>query len=306
MQDRDLRVVELSGGVGGARLAAGLDRVPEIDLTVVVNVGDDEVFHGLHVSADLDTVIYTMAGQQGDHGWGRSHDSFVVNEELGRFGMDNRFRLGDLDLALNLTRTTMLSKGRSLSEVTAHLAASFGITSRLLPATEDRLRTEVYVEGEGWLSFQDYFVIRGNRDTVTEIRFSGADHASASPGVVEAIAAADMVVVAPSNPPLSIWPILAIDLIRSAVSEHPKVVAVSPLFDGKALKGPTDRVMRSLGLPPGNQGVAAAYAGVIDELVVDVGDAGDAGLIDIPTRTLDTRIGDPDAAGRFARRLLFP
>ncbi|MEE9178480.1 MAG: 2-phospho-L-lactate transferase [Acidimicrobiia bacterium] len=300
-----MKVVELSGGVGGARMARGLTAVPDVDLTVVVNVGDDEEIHGLHVSADLDTVIYTLAGVEGPDGWGRSADTFVLNEELARFGVDNRFRLGDLDLALNLFRTQALAEGKPLSVITAEIADSFDLRADVVPATNDTLRTEVRIEGDEWLSFQEYFVLRGNRDEVKELRYPGSEAAHPAPGVLEAISAADVVVIAPSNPPLSIWPILAINEIRQAIRSHQRVVAVSPLFGGKSLKGPADRVMASLGLPAGNAGVIEAYAGLIEMLVVDTQDADDARQLGgVEIMVTDTRIARATRARELAEEIL--
>lgn len=300
-----MKVVELSGGVGGARMARGLAAMPDVDLTVVVNVGDDEEIHGLHVSADLDTVIYTLAGVEGPDGWGRSADTFVLNEELARFGVDNRFRLGDLDLALNLFRTQALAEGQPLSVITAEIADSFDLRADVVPATNDTLRTEVRIEGGEWLSFQEYFVLRGNRDEVKELRYPGSEAARPAPRVLEAIGAADVVVIGPSNPPLSIWPILAINEIRQAIRIHQRVVAVSPLFGGKALKGPADRVMASLGLPAGNAGVIEAYAGLIEMLVVDTRDADDAGQLGgVEIMVTDTRIAKATRARELAEEIL--
>jgi LPPG:FO 2-phospho-L-lactate transferase len=300
-----MKVVELSGGVGGARMARGLAAMPDVDLTVVVNVGDDEEIHGLHVSADLDTVIYTLAGVEGPDGWGRSADTFVLNDELARFGVDNRFRLGDLDLALNLFRTQALAAGKPLSVITAEVADSFDLRADVVPATNDTLRTEVRIEGDEWLSFQEYFVLRGNRDEVKELRYPGSEAARPAPRVLEAIGAADVVVIGPSNPPLSIWPILAINEIRQAIRIHQRVVAVSPLFGGKALKGPADRVMASLGLPAGNAGVIEAYAGLIERLVVDTRDGDDAGQLGgVEIMVTDTRIARAVRAREFAEEIL--
>lgn len=299
-----MKVVELAGGVGGARMARGLDATSDVDLTVVVNVGDDEQVHGLNVSPDIDTVIYTLARMEGPEGWGRSGDTFAFNDELARFGVDNRFRLGDLDLALNVTRTIRLAAGMPLSEVTAGVARSFGIGCAVVPATDDLLRTEVRTDS-GWLAFQDYFVLRQGRDEVLEVAYRGAETARPAPGVLEAIIGSDLVVIAPSNPPLSIWPILAVAGIEDAVASHRRVVTVSPLFGGKALKGPADRVMASLGLPPGNRGVLAAYRNLIDVLVVDSGDTTDGGEIDgVRVVATDTRIAEPDAARRLAEELV--
>jgi LPPG:FO 2-phospho-L-lactate transferase len=277
----------------------------EVELTLVVNVGDDELVHGLSISPDLDTVTYTLAGVEGPEGWGRMGDSFIANDEMGRLGLDNRFRLGDLDLALNVFRSSRLAAGDSLSEVTATICRRFELGAVILPASDDMVRTEVAVGAEGWISFQEYFVHRQNRDHVTDLRFRGASEAAPAPGVLEAIKEADVILIAPSNPPLSIWPIFSVPGIRESVTRHPRVIAVSPLFGGKALKGPADRVMSSLGLPPGNRGVAEAYDGVIDALVVNTSDGSDSvSLQGLEVIVADTLIKDPVAAARLGRAIL--
>lgn len=299
-----MKIVELSGGVGGARLARGLASLPDVDLTVVVNVGDDAENHGFHVSPDLDTVVYTLAGLEGPEGWGRAGDTFAFNDELGRFGVDNTFRLGDRDLALKTFRTLQMRRGSALSEVTSLVAGAFGLTTLVLPVTDDVLRTRVRI-AEGWISFQEYFVRRRHRDDVLELEFDGAGLARPAPGVLGSIAAADMVVIGPSNPPLSIQPILEVAGVRAAVAAHPRVTAVSPLIGGKTIKGPADRVMASLGFSPGNPGVAAAYEGLIDRLVIDRSDIGDVALIDGPrVEATDTLIKDQPASARLAKELI--
>lgn len=299
-----MNVVELSGGVGGARLARGLAAQAGVELTVVVNVGDDASNHGLYISPDLDTVVYTMAGIEGPEGWGRAGDTFDLNDELARFGVDNTFQLGDRDLALKLYRTHQISRGVPLSEVTREVARSFGLDASLLPVTDEAIRTEVRV-ADGWLTFQDYFVKRGHRDEVLELRFAGAQDAGPAPGVIEAISEADAVLIGPSNPPLSIWPILAVTDVQRAIETHPSVTAVSPLIGGKTVKGPADRVMASLGLPPGNQGVAAAYEGLIDRLVIHETDGDDAVSMDgIEVIVTDTLIKEPEAAARLVTRII--
>ena len=267
------KVVLLSGGVGGARMARGLAALDDIDLTVVVNVGDDEVVYGLHVSPDLDTVVYTLAGVEGPEGWGLTADTFTVMKRLSLFGTDTRFRIGDRDLATHLFRTQELLAGATLSDVTARTAAALGVPGTILPATEDTLRTMIKTAGGEWLSFQEYFVMRRHEDEVADLRFEGAATAAPAPAVVAAIEAAEAVIIGPSNPPLSIWPILAIRDIASAIEAADRVMAVSPLIGGRALKGPADRVMASLGLPGGNAGVVAAYGGLLNDLVIHTGDA---------------------------------
>ena len=294
----------MSGGVGGARMARGFAGLANVELTVVVNVGDDADNHGLRISPDLDTVVYTLARIEGPHGWGRLDDTFALNEELSRFGVDNTFQLGDRDLALKLFRTDAMANGSTLTQVSAVVAKSFGISASVVPVTDDRLRTMIRV-GDGWITFQEYFVTRRFEDEVLEVRYDGAETARPAPGVLEALGVADLVVIAPSNPPLSIWPMTTLPEIREALAVHPSVVAVSPLIGGKTVKGPADRVMASLGLPAGNAGVAEAYEGLIDRLVIDVADSDDATSLDgIEVVTTNTLIKEPEAAARLARELM--
>lgn len=299
-------VAVLSGGVGGARLARGFYREIGSSLTVVVNVGDDETVYGVHVSPDVDTVVYTLAEREGPQGWGLAGDTSAVMDQLEERGVDTSFRLGDADLATCLVRTMGLRAGRSLSAVTAAQTEVFGVGATVLPATDDRLRTRLRTADGEWLGFQDYFVRRRHRDVVIEVEFDGAPDSKPADGVLDALATASMVVIAPSNPPLSIWPILAVPGIRDAVAAAGRVIAVSPLFGGEALKGPAADVMASLRLPSGNAGVVAAYAGLITDLVVDVGDAADAALAssELAVHVMNTRFADPVAAAGFAAWLL--
>ncbi|NQV07251.1 2-phospho-L-lactate transferase [bacterium] len=300
-------LVLLSGGVGGARLAQGLEDIPGVAITVIANVGDDEEMYGVHVSADLDTVLYTLAGRQGPHGWGMAGDTFRVMDHLADLGVDTSFRLGDTDLATCLRRTMALEGGASLSEITAEITAAFGIRSRLLPATDDRLRTRVQTPDGEWLAFQDYFVLRKHKDRVMDLEYQGGETALPAPGVIEAIESASAVLLAPSNPPLSVWPILAVHGIRDAIAAHDRVVAVSPLFAGRALKGPAAEVMDSLGLPPGTAGILEAYEGLLTDLVIDIGDAADVALHgdgSVSLHAADTRIADRAASRRFAQMLI--
>ena len=297
----------LSGGVGGARLARGFEHLPDVNTTVVVNVGDDESVYGLHVSPDVDTVMYTMAGVEGPQGWGRTGDTQVLMEHLTALGVDTRFQLGDADAALNMYRTMRLVAGDELHEIIGSLAETLGISTKILPATNDTLRTQIEIRGGRWLPFQEYFVLRAHRDEVSAVRFDGSETATPAPGVVEAIRQADAVIIAPSNPPLSIWPILAIKGIANAVAQSKRVVAVSPLFGGRALKGPADTVMASLGLPAGNEGVLKAYDGILDDLVIDAGDGQDRKVLTrhgVAVHIGDTRIAQPDEAAGFARWLM--
>ncbi len=303
-----MKVTALSGGVGGARLLRGLAGLEEVELTAIVNVGDDDVIYGLRISPDLDTVIYTLAQLEGPQGWGLAGDTDVVMEALEKFPLDTWFRIGDNDLATNLFRTCRLSEGWTLSQITTAQAAVYGVDATVLPASDDPIRTEIHVPDEGWLSFQSYFVDRMHQTPIDDVRFSGAWAASPAPGVIEALHEAEVVVIGPSNPPLSIWPILAVDGIADAVAEAKRVVGVSPLFGGRPLKGPADQVMKGLGLPDGTPGILAAYDGLLDELVVDTADLADLATTtdDVEVRALDTRIADPEAAVTLASRLITP
>jgi LPPG:FO 2-phospho-L-lactate transferase len=300
-----MRVTILSGGVGGARMARGFERLPGVATTVIVNVGDDNLTHGLRISPDLDTVIYTLAAIEGPHGWGRKGDTFSANEELGRLGFDNTFQLGDRDLALKIYRTAGIRAGLTLSAITETVRRAHGIESRVLPATDDDHRTEIRIEDGGWISFQEYFVHRRHEDDVVAIRFAGKTDAAPAPGVIDSIRQADILVIAPSNPPLSIWPILAVAGVRAEVAEHPQTTGVSPLIGGKPIKGPADRVLSSLGLPAGAEGVLAAYEGLLNRFVIDNSDVSDnfeARGVEILSE--DIRIGDPESAERLARAIL--
>ncbi len=302
-----MRVTQLSGGVGGARLARGFDLLPNVELTVVVNVGDDLPYRGLHVSPDLDTVTYTLAGVEGPEGWGRADDTFIADEEMARLGASGDFRVGDLDLALKLLRTGAMADGISLSTFTRGICAHFGIRSEVLPATDEVLRT-VVVTSEGLeLDFREYFVTRGQKDQVARLEFVGADRATPAPGVMDSITSCDMLVIGPSNPPLSIWPILAIPAVEKAVREHPRVVAVSPFIGGRPVKGPADRVIEDLGLGTGTDGVISCYEGLIDTLFVDRSDEKDLEEInDMDVRVTDTLIRDPEKARQLASVILQP
>lgn len=300
------RLVVLSGGVGGARLARGFEQLSEFDTTVVVNVGDDDLFYGQHVSPDVDTVLYTLAGLEGAEGWGRHGDTRTVMDHLTALGVDTTFMVGDADLALNLYRTNRLRGGATLAAVTAHVATTFGIRSTILPVTNDRVRTHVKIadDDQSWLPFQEYFVLRGHRDEVLDVRFDDAKSAEPAPGVISAIREADAVVVAPSNPPLSVWPILAVPKVADAVAQAKRVVAVSPLFGGRALKGPADRVLRSLGFSSGNAGIIEAYEGLLDDLIIDVQDGAERSALTsdgVAVHVASTRIADPEDAAGFAR-----
>jgi LPPG:FO 2-phospho-L-lactate transferase len=270
-----MKVTVLAGGVGAARFLEGLVQVvPQRDLTVVSNTGDDEDFFGLRVSPDIDIVIYTLAGAiDPEKGWGLEGETFAALGALARFGYETWFNLGDGDLATHAHRTDLLGRGATLSEATRSVADAFGLELALLPVSDDRIRTVVETDA-GELAFQEYFVKRRTEDTVRGVRFEGADDSRPAPGVLDAIRGAQAVVIAPSNPVVSIGPVLAVPGIRDALREtDARVVAVSPIVGGKTIKGPADRMMAALGMAPSAAGVARAYAGFLDVLVIDEQDA---------------------------------
>lgn len=267
----------MCGGVGAARFLRGLVQVVDPTLIVaVVNTGDDTVLHGLHVSPDLDTVVYTLAGAiSTERGWGLEGETWAAMEALARYpSRYSWFSLGDRDLATHLFRTQRLGDGAALSTVTAEIAAAWGVEVRVVPVTDDRLATVMDVEDEGEIGFQDYFVRRRHSVAVRGVRFAGATAAGPAPGVLEALRTAGAVVICPSNPIVSIGPLLAVPGVRKAVvARRERVVAVSPIVAGAALKGPADRLLVELGHEASVVGVARLYAPLAATLVVDEADA---------------------------------
>jgi LPPG:FO 2-phospho-L-lactate transferase len=305
------RVVELAGGVGGAKLADGLQAVVGDDLTVVVNTGDDLERHGLHIWPDHDTVAYTLAGlDDEERGWGLAGESWTVIETLAARGEDAWFRLGDRDLATHLVRTERLGHGERATDVARALAASLRIPATILPMTDDEVRTEVRTP-DGWLDFQEYFVHRRQAPEVLEVRFRGIEAACITPEAQAAIGAADIVVIAPSNPIVSTGPILALPGVREALAaaagRGAPIVAVSGIVGGRALRGPADRMLTSLGHEPTALGVARIYAGIADRFVLDALDRELAPAIEalgMGALVTDTVMTDDAARARLAAEVL--
>lgn len=297
-----LKVVALAGGVGGARLADGLAMVlPPDDLTVVVNTGDDFEHLGLAISPDLDTVVYTLAGVANpDTGWGRAGESWHFLESLAALGGPTWFRLGDKDLALHIERTRRLHTGESLSQVTEALRQALGVRVRVLPMTDDPVHTIVQTDASN-LPFQEYFVARRCEPGVRGFRFRGVQDAQPAPGVVEALDAADVVVLCPSNPFVSLDPILAVPGLRAAVAARP-VVGVSPIVGGRALKGPAAKIFGELGIEPSARAVVDHYAGLLDGFIIDREDRGQQAAILADGVTV--KVTDAIMHGRAGRRRL--
>jgi len=297
-----VKVALLSGGVGGARFARGLiEAAGAPNVTVVGNVGDDLEVLGMSVSPDLDSILYALAGlNDEERGWGRADETWRAMETVSALGGEDWFRLGDRDLGLHLVRTQAVRAGDPLSAVTARLARALGIEAAILPATDDRLRTWIDTPA-GSFPFQEWFVARRHQDEVDGVRFDG--DALPAPGVIDAIESADAILIAPSNPYVSIWPILAVSGIRTALAaRRVPAVAVSPLVGGRAVKGPADRMLARMAGGTTPEHVAGCYSGLIDALVVDEADpSGPVAVRRIVTQTLMT---DLAASRRLAETAL--
>ena len=304
-----MKVTLLAGGTGGTKLAHGFALLdPPVELSVISNVGDDFELHGLHVSPDIDAVLYTLGGLiDTDRGWGIRGDTMTAHAMLERYGEPGWFAVGDADLATHVERTRRLRDGQPLTDATADMAAALGIGTRILPATDDSFRTKLETD-EGTLDFQDYFVRRHQEPTVTAVTFDGAATARPTRLVLEAIAGADLVVIGPSNPIVSIGPILALSGVTAALEATSAArVAVSPIVAGRALKGPADRMLVSLGHESTAVGVARMYVGLIDRFILDSADAALASEVEalgVSAGVLETVMGDDGDRAALAASLL--
>lgn len=267
-------ITVLAGGVGASKFLSGLVRViPEKELSVIVNTGDDIELYGLHISPDLDTVSYTLAGMVDEEkGWGIKGDTFLCLEMLRSFGFETWFNLGDKDLATHLYRTSLLKRGLKLSEVTAEISRALGLKVRILPMTDDRCETWVTTEA-GSVHFEEYMVRRGGRDAVLDVKLVGAEAAEAAPGVIESILGSELIIVCPSNPIVSIGTILSVKGVREALRQGvARKIAISPIVAGAPIRGPADKLMKGLGLEVSAYSVACLYKDFLDVFVLDVAD----------------------------------
>jgi len=301
----------LAGGVGAARLLNGLkDVVPAEEITAIVNTGDDAIMHGLYICPDIDTVTYTLAGVNNiETGWGLKGETWLAMESLEKLGGKTWFNLGDRDLATHMYRTDRLSEGAGLKEITAEITSAMGICVNLLPMTENRVETMVtLLENGDEISFQEYFVKHRHDVSISSVRFNGSAEAQATPGVVDAIKEAEIVVIAPSNPLVSIAPIFSVAEISDAVKARRKdVVAVSPIVAGAALKGPADRLLNELGYEASVAGVAKYYQDWIGTLVIDTADfdsAKDIESLGIDCVVTETVMTDSQIAASLGSTLL--
>lgn len=302
-------VVALAGGVGGAKLVQGLAAVlPNNQLSAIINTADDFRLYGLYVSPDVDTVMYTLAGLANPAtGWGIAGDTRATLDAIARYGEDPWFTVGDQDFATHILRSHYLQQGATHTSTTARLATALAVETALLPMSDDPIATEI-LTADGWLGFQDYFVARRHDDDVLDVRFQGIEAATPTSEVLGAIASADIIIFCPSNPIVSIGPILAVPGIRAALGEaDAPIVAVSPIIGGRALKGPADRMLAARGVEVSPLGVAEIYRGIIDGIVIDTADAAlEAPLAErgLQVHVCQTIMGDASDRGRLAQEIL--
>ncbi|MGO9875466.1 MAG: 2-phospho-L-lactate transferase [Acidimicrobiia bacterium] len=304
-------LVTLAGGVGAARFLSGLVRaVPPSEVIAVVNTGDDDEFHGLYVSPDLDSVTYTLAGAANvAQGWGLEGETYATLDALGRYDVATWFRLGDKDIATHLYRTERMRAGATLSQVTDEIVRAWGLDMRLMPMTDDRVRTRITVERPDGrtveLAMQEWFVGERAESPVVSVRFDGADTARPAPGVLEALRKADTIVICPSNPVISIAPILSLPGVRRAlVARRERVIAISPIVGGAPVKGPADRLMAPLDIEVSCVGIAREYAQICGALVIDAVDAHLAAEVEatgVRAVVTDTMMRSPEIATELAR-----
>ncbi len=307
MRPADLNIIALAGGVGGAKLAHGLAQVLQPDhLTVIVNTADDFTYLGLRISPDLDTVCYTLAGLANpETGWGRKSETWYVYETLKKMGMPDWFHLGDADLATHLLRTVRLKEGSTLSQITAELCALWRVAVSVFPMSDDIIQTRVYTD-EGDLAFQEYFVRRRFEPLVKGFKFEGVEKSRPAPGVLESIEKCDLAVICPSNPWVSIDPILAVPGIKPALEKH-RIIAVSPIIGGKTVKGPAAKMFSELGIRPSAQAVAQHYQDFIDVFFIDRADArfvSDINKLGMDVHVTNILMRDEPDRGRLAQEII--
>ena len=266
------KVVILCGGIGGAKLVKGFYNNTDIDLTVIVNTGDDAFIHGVCLSPDIDSVIYALAEIEGEQGWGRKGDSFTANKIFSELIGGFEFKLGDMDLGLNLYRTEMIKKGKTLTEITHLISKHFGLKENIYPMSNDPVQTKILTNDERLLDFQDYFVLEKAVPKIKEVFYTGSAEATVNNEVIKIIKDSDLIVIAPSNPILSIQPILSIDKYSEAIKNHKKVILVSPFIGSKTIKGPAAHNFLDLGFVPDVCGLENYYKGIVDKIIINYGD----------------------------------
>ena len=266
------KIVYLSGGIGGAKLAKGFYHSKDVDLTIIINTGDDEVIHGVPLSPDIDSVMYALGGIEGEMGWGIANDTFSVSDEYKKFIPQN-FSIGDKDLALNLYRNQLLSEGKSLTEITKLFAEHLNLECNLIPMTDDTVSTKLKTDDGSLLDFQEYFVEKKAKPKLTEVVYNGAEKAKVSDQLIKNIEESEIVVIGPSNPILSIGPILSLNKLKEKLSEHNNVYVINPFIENKAIKGPSKNNFEDLGYTSDTQGIKNFYKDVGNKYIVHPGDS---------------------------------
>ena len=266
------KVTYISGGVGGAKFAKGLNKIKNIDLTILVNTGDDEHIHGVFLSPDIDTVIYNLAGIEGKFGWGVRNDKFTVNEELRKF-YDMDFKIGDADLATNLYRSQMISQGKTLTEVTKNIKNKFEINCEIIPMSDDRVSTKLITKTNKRLDFQEYFVEKKGKPRIKNIIYEGSRVAKVNQNTIKQIKSSDIVIIGPSNPLLSIGPILSLSKLKKELMSHKNVTIISPFIGKDAIKGPSKKNFEDMGFSPDIEGIKKYYKNIGKKYIVHIGDS---------------------------------
>ncbi len=290
------KVTYISGGVGGAKFAKGLNKIKDIDLTILVNTGDDEHIHGVFLSPDIDTVIYNLAGIEGEFGWGVKNDKFTVNNELKKF-YDMDFRIGDTDLATNLYRSQMINQGKTLTEITKNIKNKFELSCEIIPMSDDRISTKLITKTNKKLDFQEYFVEKKGKPRIKNIVYEGSRLAKVNEATISKIRSSDLVIIGPSNPLLSIGPILSLSKLRKELISHKNVIIISPFIAKDAIKGPSKKNFEDMGFSPDIGGIKKYYKNIGNKYIVHFGES-DNKMNTVEENILFKKIKDSESLAR--------
>ena len=290
------KVTYISGGVGGAKFAKGLNRIKDIDLTILVNTGDDEHIHGVFLSPDIDTVIYNLAGIEGEFGWGVKNDKFTVNNELKKF-YDMDFRIGDTDLATNLYRSQMINQGKTLTEITKNIKNKFELSCEIIPMSDDKISTKLITKTNKKLDFQEYFVEKKGKPRIKNILYEGSRLAKVNEATISKIRSSDLVIIGPSNPLLSIGPILSLSKLKKELISHKNVIIISPFIAKDAIKGPSKKNFEDMGFSPDIGGIKKYYKNIGNKYIVHFGES-DKKMNTVEENILFKKIKDSESLAR--------
>ena len=290
------KVTYISGGVGGAKFAKGLNRIKDIDLTIIVNTGDDEHIHGVFLSPDIDTVIYNLAGIEGEFGWGIKNDKFTVNKELKKF-YEMDFRVGDTDLATNLYRSQMINQGKTLTEITKNIKNKFELSCEIIPMSDDRISTKLITKTNKKLDFQEYFVEKKGKPRIKNIVYEGSRSAKVNKNTISKIKSSDLVIIGPSNPLLSIGPILSLSKLKKELISHKNVIIISPFIGKDAIKGPSKKNFEDMGFSPDIEGIKKYYKNIGNKYIVHFGES-DNKMNTVEENILFNKIKDSESLAR--------